>query len=200
LHGSDPFIVLGAEEHDAGAQFPSFSGWLDERRFSTALRYGGAGFTPPSAPFAADASTAALLLTAGPSLGCSAPARPSPSIEGARACQLRRQRHPRLREAQPAVPARFYRSGARGPESRVLGAPSEAAEAARRSSARMRCGDEGFAARLPRAVAGTLRALSAPHVDLVRVSRTEAGAHVRPNPTPGEPELIKALSPERHPA
>jgi hypothetical protein len=57
---SDPFVVLGAEKHDAGAQYPSFSGWLDELRVSTALRYGGASFTPPTAPFAPDADTAAL--------------------------------------------------------------------------------------------------------------------------------------------
>ncbi|MBL8056728.1 MAG: LamG domain-containing protein, partial [Anaerolineales bacterium] len=27
---SDPYLVLAAEKHDAGGQFPSFSGWLDE--------------------------------------------------------------------------------------------------------------------------------------------------------------------------
>lgn len=56
---SDPFIVLGAEKHDAGASFPSFSGWLDELRFSTVLRYAG-NFTPPAQAFVADADTAAL--------------------------------------------------------------------------------------------------------------------------------------------
>jgi hypothetical protein len=56
---SDPFLVLGAEKHDAGPAFPSYSGWLDELRLSTTLRYSG-GFTPPSAPFASDAATAAL--------------------------------------------------------------------------------------------------------------------------------------------
>ena len=39
---SAPFVVLGAEKHDAGPQFPSFSGWLDELRYSDTLRYGGA--------------------------------------------------------------------------------------------------------------------------------------------------------------
>lgn len=35
---SDPFLVLAAEKHDAGAQHPSFHGWLDEVRvWSTAL-------------------------------------------------------------------------------------------------------------------------------------------------------------------
>lgn len=55
---SDPFIVLGAEKHDAGAQFPSYSGWLDELRFSTTLRY-AADFSPPGR-FSPDADTAAL--------------------------------------------------------------------------------------------------------------------------------------------
>jgi hypothetical protein len=57
---SDPFVVLGAEKHDAGPAYPSFAGWLDELRFSTTLRYGGESFTPPGAPFTSDADTAAL--------------------------------------------------------------------------------------------------------------------------------------------
>jgi hypothetical protein len=56
---SDPFIVLGAEKHDAGSQYPSFSGWLDEVRLSTTLRYPG-NFTPAQTAFSADAATAAL--------------------------------------------------------------------------------------------------------------------------------------------
>jgi glucose/arabinose dehydrogenase len=56
---SDPFLVLGAEKHDAGASFPSFHGWLDELRVSSAARY-SSGFTPPTLPFVTDASTAAL--------------------------------------------------------------------------------------------------------------------------------------------
>ncbi len=55
----DPFLVLGAEKHDAGPQFPSYSGWLDELRLSTVLRYDG-DFTPPAAPFVPDGATAAL--------------------------------------------------------------------------------------------------------------------------------------------
>jgi hypothetical protein len=55
----DPFLVLGAEKHDAGAAFPSYSGWMDELRISTVRRYTTA-FTPPSGPFTTDASTAAL--------------------------------------------------------------------------------------------------------------------------------------------
>lgn len=56
---NDPFVVFGAEKHDAGPEYPSFSGWLDEVRLSTTVRYTGT-FTPPSAPFATDAATAAL--------------------------------------------------------------------------------------------------------------------------------------------
>lgn len=57
---SDPFIVFGAEKHDDNVSlFPSYSGWLEEIRFSTVLRY-GANFTRPSAAFTADAQTAAL--------------------------------------------------------------------------------------------------------------------------------------------
>jgi hypothetical protein len=55
----DPFLVLGAEKHDAGAAFPSFAGWADELRISTALRY-ATNFTRPAAPFEADATTAGL--------------------------------------------------------------------------------------------------------------------------------------------
>jgi hypothetical protein len=57
-NNSDPFIVFGAEKHDAGPAFPSFSGWLDEVRFSKVLRYTTA-FTPTTR-FTADANTVAL--------------------------------------------------------------------------------------------------------------------------------------------
>ena len=57
--GSDPFLVIGAEKHDAGPAYPSFSGWIDEVRLSTTIRYSGA-FTRPSQPFATDPATAAL--------------------------------------------------------------------------------------------------------------------------------------------
>ncbi len=62
---NEPFIVLGAEKHDAGAaegnpaSYPSFSGWLDELRLSNVLRY-AIDFTPPSTPFMADAATVGL--------------------------------------------------------------------------------------------------------------------------------------------
>jgi len=57
---SDPFLVIGAEKHDAGPEFPSFDGFVDELRLSRSLRYGAGGFAPATAPFATDASTAAL--------------------------------------------------------------------------------------------------------------------------------------------
>ena len=59
-NGSDPFLVLGAEKHDAGAAFPSYGGLLDEVRISRSLRYTGTSFAVPSAPFAVDGNTAAL--------------------------------------------------------------------------------------------------------------------------------------------
>jgi concanavalin A-like lectin/glucanase superfamily protein len=55
----DPYLVFGAEKHDAGSQFPSFAGWLDEVRLSNVLRY-AVDFTRPSAPFVADLNTVAL--------------------------------------------------------------------------------------------------------------------------------------------
>jgi hypothetical protein len=56
---SDPYLVIGAEKHDAGSQYPSFSGWVDEVRLSKILRY-SANFSRPSAPFVSDAHTVAL--------------------------------------------------------------------------------------------------------------------------------------------
>jgi hypothetical protein len=57
---SDPYLVIGAEKHDADPQlYPSFSGWIDEVRLSTVIRY-GANFTRPSASFVPGANTAAL--------------------------------------------------------------------------------------------------------------------------------------------
>jgi hypothetical protein len=59
LPNSDPFLVIGAEKHDAGSQFPSFSGWIDEVRLSTIIRYAD-NFARPSRPFKPDRWTAAL--------------------------------------------------------------------------------------------------------------------------------------------
>lgn len=56
---SDPFLVLAAEKHDAGAAYPSFNGFLDELRLSNTLRY-SSSFTRPSLPFTADPATVGL--------------------------------------------------------------------------------------------------------------------------------------------
>jgi hypothetical protein len=56
---SDPFIVIAAEKHDAGAQYPSFAGFVDELRLSSGLRY-QADFAVPTEPFEPDAETVAL--------------------------------------------------------------------------------------------------------------------------------------------
>jgi hypothetical protein len=55
----DPYIVLGAEKHDAGAEYPSYNGLMDELRISNTLRY-GSNFTPPTSPFTPDSNTMAL--------------------------------------------------------------------------------------------------------------------------------------------
>jgi len=56
---SDPYFVLGAEKHDAGAEYPSFHGLMDELRLSDTLRYGGLNFAVPTGPFIPDARTLA---------------------------------------------------------------------------------------------------------------------------------------------
>lgn len=56
---SDPFLVLGAEKHDVGPDYPPFRGDLDELRLSTTIRY-RENFTVPTAPFQPDEATAAL--------------------------------------------------------------------------------------------------------------------------------------------
>ena len=56
---SDPYLVIGAEKHDAGPQFPSYSGLIDEVRLSSILRY-TSNFIRPSQPFLPDANTVAL--------------------------------------------------------------------------------------------------------------------------------------------
>lgn len=67
---NDPYLVIGAEKHDAGAAYPSFSGWIDEVRLSRVVRY-TTTFAPPSGPFTTDADTVALYhLDAGPAGPC----------------------------------------------------------------------------------------------------------------------------------
>lgn len=56
----DPYLVIGAEKHDYDrTQYPSYSGWVDEVRLSTVIRYTG-NFSRPVAPFTPDGNTAAL--------------------------------------------------------------------------------------------------------------------------------------------
>jgi len=56
---NDPFIVIGAEKHDVGPLYPSFSGWVDEVRLSNIRRYVG-NFIPPTGPFQSDTNTVGL--------------------------------------------------------------------------------------------------------------------------------------------
>lgn len=56
---SDPYLVIGAEKHDVGPEFPAFRGQVDELRLSTTVRY-PAPFTPPTSRFGPDGHTAAL--------------------------------------------------------------------------------------------------------------------------------------------
>jgi cysteine-rich repeat protein len=56
---NDPFLVIGAEKHDAGPAYPSYSGFVDEVRLSNVVRY-TSSFAPPTAVFTPDGSTVAL--------------------------------------------------------------------------------------------------------------------------------------------
>jgi len=56
---NDPYLIIGAEKHDLGEAFPSYSGFLDEIRISNLARY-SAPFTPPSGPFTSDVHTVGL--------------------------------------------------------------------------------------------------------------------------------------------
>ena len=56
---SDPYLVIGAEKHDAGPEYPSFNGWIDEVRLSSSVRY-TTDFSPTESPFTADSETTGL--------------------------------------------------------------------------------------------------------------------------------------------
>lgn len=56
---TDPYLVLGAEKHDAGPSYPSYAGRFDELRVSTVARY-TAPFARPPGPFSPDGATAGL--------------------------------------------------------------------------------------------------------------------------------------------
>ena len=86
---NEPFIVLGAEKHDAGAStgnpaaYPSFIGWLDELRLSSVLRY-MSPFPAPNAAFASDANTVGLYhFDEGPVGACTGVLRDSATSSGA---------------------------------------------------------------------------------------------------------------------
>jgi hypothetical protein len=56
---NEPYLVIGAEKHDAGSEFPSYRGVIDEFRVSGVIRY-TADFTPPTSPLSPDADTLGL--------------------------------------------------------------------------------------------------------------------------------------------
>ena len=56
---NNEYLVIGAEKHDAGSEYPSFNGTISELRISDTRRY-TTTFTRPSAPFAPDANAVGL--------------------------------------------------------------------------------------------------------------------------------------------
>ncbi|GIU85270.1 MAG: hypothetical protein KatS3mg008_2045 [Acidimicrobiales bacterium] len=56
---TDPYLVIGAEKHDAGPDYPSFRGKVDGVRISNVLRYTSDG-PRPARRFAPDANTVGL--------------------------------------------------------------------------------------------------------------------------------------------
>lgn len=56
---SDPYLVIGAEKHDAGAEYPSYSGFLANIRMSNTVRYTG-GYVVPVSKLGADSDTVLL--------------------------------------------------------------------------------------------------------------------------------------------
>lgn len=81
-YANDPYLVLGAEKHDAGSAYPSFRGWLDDLRISQGVRYSGA-FTPPTEPLAPDNQTLALYrFDEGPSGPCQGTVLDSSGADG----------------------------------------------------------------------------------------------------------------------
>jgi hypothetical protein len=82
-YSDDPYLVIGAEKHDAGSEYPSYSGWVDEVRISSTLRY-LEGFTPPSKTFSPDEQTAVLFhFDEGPEGACQGSILNASMLEGA---------------------------------------------------------------------------------------------------------------------
>lgn len=66
---NDPFLVIGAEKHDAGYEYPSYNGYIDEIRISDVIRYTGDYPVPPK--FTPDDHTLGLYhLDEGPAGAC----------------------------------------------------------------------------------------------------------------------------------
>jgi len=55
----DPFLILGGAKQEEGTPQQAFSGWLDDLRLSSRVRY-AAPFDRPAGPFATDADTVVL--------------------------------------------------------------------------------------------------------------------------------------------
>lgn len=55
----DPFLIIGAEKYSQEDRYPSFSGWIDEVRLSSVVRY-TERFNRPTQPFVVDSDTVAL--------------------------------------------------------------------------------------------------------------------------------------------
>jgi hypothetical protein len=71
-YSNDPFLVIAAEKHDYDpSTYPSFSGWIDELRISTTIRYTTPSFTRPSQPFTTDSATVLLFHFDGAPGACS---------------------------------------------------------------------------------------------------------------------------------
>lgn len=56
---SDPYLVIGAEKHDVGPEYPAYSGWIDELRISNALRFNST-FNRPSTELTVDNYTVGM--------------------------------------------------------------------------------------------------------------------------------------------
>jgi hypothetical protein len=56
----DPYLVLGAEKHDAGPEYPSFNGWMSDLRVSARIRATSPFYAVPLVGHLRDPWTVAL--------------------------------------------------------------------------------------------------------------------------------------------